>query len=271
MQRYAFHAFIQKRRGCAPFHYFCGVETEGIIFGTRAVIEALSAGREIDRILIQKGLSNDLYHQLRQSLRGLNIPIQIVPPEKLRRITDRNHQGVIAYVTEVTYYKTADLLPDVFESGKTPLLLILDRVTDVRNFGAICRTAECAGVDFVIVPTRGSAAVNGDAVKTSAGALNRLKICREENLKDTLEYLQESGVRIVACTEKTDTLVYSADLTGPCAIIMGSEENGISGEYLKRSDAKVKIPMTGNTASLNVSVAAGIALFEAVRQRAAKS
>lgn len=240
---------------------------EHLIFGMRAVIEALDAGKEIEKILLQKGLSNELYNQLRKALRGQTIPIQFVPPEKIKRLTDKNHQGVVAYLTEITYYETEDLLARVFENGKNPLILILDRVTDVRNFGAIARSAECAGVDFIVIPSRGAAQINGDAIKTSAGALHRMKVCRENNLKDTIEYLKESGVQIVACHEKTDKLIYDADFRKPTAIIMGSEENGISGEYLKRSDGQVKIPMPGKTASLNVSVATGVILFEAVKQR----
>jgi 23S rRNA (guanosine2251-2'-O)-methyltransferase len=243
------------------------MEEQNLIFGIRSVIEAVEAGKEIEKILLQKGLSNELFHQLRSALKGTTIPLQFVPPEKLKRITDKNHQGVIAYLTEITYYSVEDLLTRVFEKGKTPLLLILDRVTDVRNFGAVARSAECAGVDFIIIPTRGAAQINGDAIKTSAGALHRIKVCREDNLKDTLDYLKESGLQIISCHEKTDTLIYDADFKQPTAIIMGSEENGISGEYLKRSNAQVKIPMVGNTASLNVSVAAGIVLFEAVKQR----
>jgi 23S rRNA (guanosine2251-2'-O)-methyltransferase len=244
---------------------------DNLIFGTRAVIEALNAGKDIEKILLQKGLSNELYNQLRQALRGNTVPLQFVPPEKLRRITDKNHQGVIAYLTEITYYETEDLLSQVFEKGKTPLVLILDRVTDVRNFGAIARGAECAGVDFIIIPSRGAAQINGDAIKTSAGALHRMKVCREDNLKNTIEFLKESGLQIVACHEKTDTLIYDADLNKPSAIIMGSEENGISNEYIKRSDVQVKIPMAGEIASLNVSVATGIVLFEAIRQRLSHS
>lgn len=238
-----------------------------LIFGTRAVIEALNAGKDIEKILIQKGLSNELYNQLRQALNGQTVPLQFVPPEKLRRITDKNHQGVIAYLTEITYYNTEDLLSAVFEKGKIPLVLLLDRVTDVRNFGAIARGAECAGVDFIIIPSRGAAQINGDAIKTSAGALHRLKVCREDNLKNTIDFLKQSGLQIVACHEKTSKLIYDADLTQPTAIIVGSEENGISNEYLKRSDVQVKIPMAGEIASLNVSVATGIVLFEAVKQR----
>lgn len=238
-----------------------------LIFGIRAIIEAVEANKVIDKILLQKGLSNELFHQLRKALQGKDIPFQFVPPEKLKKLTDKNHQGVIAYLAEVNYYGVEELLAQVFESGKTPLLLILDRVTDVRNFGAIARSAECAGVDFIIIPSRGAAQINGDAIKTSAGALHRIKVCREENLKNTIGYLKESGLQIIACHEKTDKLIYDADYKKPSAIIMGSEENGISGEYLKRSDIQVKIPMNGNISSLNVSVATGIVLFEALHQR----
>lgn len=243
------------------------MEEQNLIFGMRAVIEALDAGKDIEKIILQKGLSNELYNQLRQALKGQTIPIQFVPPEKLKRVTDKNHQGVIAYLTEITYYGTEELLTRIFEKGKIPLVLILDRVTDVRNFGAVARSAECAGVDFMIIPSRGAAQINGDAIKTSAGALHRLKVCREDNLKSIIEYLKESGLQIVACHEKTDKHIYDADFNKPTAIIMGSEENGISGEYLKRSDIQVKIPMPGKIASLNVSVATGIVLFEAVKQR----
>lgn len=240
---------------------------EHLIFGIRAVIEAVEAGKEIEKIFIQKGLSNELYHQLRQALRGVTIPIQIVPTEKLKKLTDKNHQGVIAYLTEINYFNAEELLSIVYEKGRVPLILILDRVTDVRNFGAIARGAECAGVDFIIIPSRGSALINGDAIKTSAGALHRVKVCREDNLKNTLDFLKESGVQIIACHEKTDALIYQVDFKKPTAIIMGSEENGISNEYIKRSNHQVKIPMVGKIASLNVSVASGIILFEAVKQR----
>lgn len=240
---------------------------DNLIFGIRAVIEAINADKPVDKILLQKGLSNELFGQLRKALHGKDIPYQFVPPEKINRITKKNHQGVIAYLAEVIYYNTEDLLQEVFESGRTPLILILDRVTDVRNFGAIARSAECAGVDFIIIPSRGAAQINADAIKTSAGALHRMKVCREDNLKNTIDYLKEYNIQIVACHEKTDKLMYEADLKQATAIIMGSEENGISGEYVKRSDVAVKIPMSGQIASLNVSVATGIILFEVIRQR----
>ncbi len=250
------------------------MEEDNLIFGMRSVLEALEAGKDIEKILIQKGLSNELYNQLRRALRGQTVPIQFVPPEKLKRIADasagpagKNHQGVIAYLTEIIYYATDELLSAVFEQGRTPLVLILDRVTDVRNFGAVARSAECAGVDFIIIPSRGAAQINGDAIKTSAGALHRIKVCREDNLKTVIESLKASGLQVVSCHEKTENLIYDADFKKPTAIIVGSEENGISSEYLKRSDVQVKIPMTGKIASLNVSVASGIVLFEVLRQR----
>lgn len=248
-------------------HYDSKPSNENYIFGIRAVMEAIEAGKEIDRILVQRGITGDLYNQLRKVLKGTDIVYQLVPPEKIKRITTKNHQGIIAYLSEVTYYKTEDLLPLIFEEGRIPLLLILDKVTDVRNFGAIARSAECAGVDFIIIPSRGSAQINADAIKTSAGALHRIKVCRENNLKDTLNYVKEYGLQLIACHEKTDKLIYSVDFKLPTAVIMGSEESGISAEYLKQADKAVKIPMAGKIASLNVSVATGIVLFEAIRQK----
>lgn len=243
------------------------MKEEELIYGTRAVIEALESGKELDRILVQRGLSNELYNQLRKALRDRQVPLQVVPPEKLRRLCSGNHQGVLAYLTHVTYFSIEDVLTDLFESGQVPLLLVLDRVTDVRNFGAIARSAECAGVNALVIPSRGSAQISGDAIKTSAGALHRIKVCREDNLKQSLDYMKEYGMQIISIHEKTDTLIYDVNFTLPTALILGSEENGISGEYLKRSDRQAKIPMPGKTASLNVSVAAGIVLFEAVKQR----
>lgn len=237
------------------------------IFGLHAVIEAIKAGKEIDKILIQRGLNGALFNELRKALQGTDVPYQLVPPEKINRISNKNHQGVIAFISEIEYYHAEDLLPKVFEEGKIPLVLILDKVTDVRNFGAIARTAECAGVHIIIVPQRGSAQLNADAVKTSAGALHRVKVCRAYNLKDTINYLKESGLQIIACHEKTDKLMYAADYNVPTAIIMGSEDTGISAEYVKLADTSVKIPMEGKISSLNVSVATGIVLYEVIRQR----
>lgn len=238
-----------------------------IIFGTRPVIEAIRAGKEIDKILIQANLSGELFSELKKLIHDNKISFQYVPVEKLNRITSKNHQGVIGYASAVEYYFIEEIIPQLFESGKTPLLLILDRITDVRNFGAIARTAECSGVNAIVIPSKGSAQINGDALKTSAGALHEIKICRSHNLKTTIDYLKESGLQLISCTEKADTDLYDVNFSLPSAIIMGSEEDGISGEYLKRSDHKVKIPMLGVIESLNVSVAAGVILYEAVRQR----
>ena len=245
-------------------------ESGNLIFGLRPIIEAIRAGKEIDKLLVQNGLKGELVSQLMGLLKQHNIDFQYVPVEKLNRVTSNNHQGVVGYLSTITYHKIKDILPGVFEAGKTPLVLILDRITDVRNFGAIVRTAECSGVDAIIIPVRGGAQINADSIKTSAGALHKIPVCREENLKHIIEYLRESGLQVVACTEKTNDLYYQTDYTLPVAIIMGSEENGVSSEYLNLSDSHAKIPMMGEISSLNVSVAAGIILYEAVRQRMAE-
>jgi 23S rRNA (guanosine2251-2'-O)-methyltransferase len=242
-------------------------ESDDLVFGIRAAIEAISAGKEINKLFIQNGISNPLIGELKDAIRGLDIPLQYVPIEKLNRITRKNHQGVICFISPVSYQPLDQLIPIWFEEGKNPLIIILDRVTDVRNFGAICRTAECVGADAVVVPTKGGALINADAIKTSAGALHRITVCREMYLKKTIEYLQSSGFNIVGCTEKTDKTIYDANFTGPTAIIMGSEEDGISPEYMKRCNELAKIPLNGNIASLNVSVAAGVILYECQRQR----
>jgi 23S rRNA (guanosine2251-2'-O)-methyltransferase len=239
-----------------------------VVFGVRAAIETIRAGQEIDRLLVQRELgSSNTMAELMQVAREANVPVQRVPIEKLDRITRKNHQGVIAFVSAIRYVSLHNVLSGVYEKGQTPLLLILDRVTDVRNFGAIARTAECAGVHAIVIPAKGAAQINADAVKTSSGALNFIPVCRENSLRDTVIYLQESGVQVVACTEKAEKTIYQADYSVPTAVIMGSEEDGISDDLIRKSDVLAKIPMTGNIASLNVSVAAGIVVFEVVRQR----
>ncbi len=243
-------------------------KTEGnYIFGTRPIMEALKLGKELDKVLLQQGAQGDQIMELRIYLRENGVPHQYVPQQKLDSITDRNHQGAIAYISPIPYQKLDLIVPQLLEEGKVPLLLILDRITDVRNFGAIARAAECAGVHAIVIPTAGAARINEDAVKTSAGALFKVPVCREENLKYTLAFLQASGVQIVACTEKSKELFYEADFTVPTAIIMGSEEDGITPGLLKTADRLAAIPLAGSTGSLNVSVAAGVILYEAVRQR----
>ncbi|WP_026461601.1 23S rRNA (guanosine(2251)-2'-O)-methyltransferase RlmB [Adhaeribacter aquaticus] len=244
-----------------------------MIFGLRPILEALNAGKGLERIYLQKGQKNSITQDITELAHRANVPVALVPPEKLDTLTRKNHQGAIAYLAAITYMPLDNIVADIYEKGKVPLLLILDRITDVRNFGAIARNAECLGVDAIVIPSRGAAQVNGDALKTSAGALNVIPVCRENNLKDTLHFLQQSGIQIVACTEKSDTDITSSqlDFTGPTAILMGSEEDGISPEYLKKADVRVKIPMIGQISSLNVSVASGIMLFEVLRQRLAET
>lgn len=252
---------------CYIIKTFTKLKKENIIYGIRPIIEAVKSGKEIDKILIQTGLNNELYFQLRKLINEFKIPFQYVPVKKLNRITSKNHQGVICFISNIVYHNIENLLPGIYEDGKLPLLLILDRITDVRNMGAIARTAECAGVDAIIIPEKGSAQINSDTIKASAGSLYKIPVCKSKNLKNTIEYLKESGVQIIAATEKAGNYYTSADFTKPTAIIMGSEENGVSGEYLKRSDFKVKIPILGDIESLNVSVATGVILYEAVNQR----
>lgn len=238
-----------------------------MIFGTRAVIETIKSGKTIERIFLQKDLKNDLTKELTDMLRGSMVTVSKVPVEKLNRLTRKNHQGVVAFVSPIDFVTLHNIVANSYENGLAPLVLILDRVTDVRNFGAICRSAECAGVNGIVIPSKGGAMINSDAVKTSAGAMNYLSICKEDSLTHSVKYLRDSGFQIVACTEKTDKMVFEADLSVPTAIIMGSEEDGISEELLQVADEKLKIPIIGNIDSLNVSVAAGVILFESVRQR----
>lgn len=232
-----------------------------------SIIEALKAGKEIEKVLIKKGLTGDLNNELFSLIKEFSIPFQYVPIEKINSITRKNHQGAIAFLSQITYDNIENILPSVYEKGEEPFFIILDKVSDVRNFGAICRTAECAGVHAVIIPSRGSAMINADAVKTSAGALHRLPVCRELNLKDTINFLKDSGLKIVSATEKSSDEYFKADLTGPIAIIMGSEDEGVSAEYLKLSDKRLIIPLQGEVQSLNVSVAMGIIAYEVVKQR----
>lgn len=237
-----------------------------MIFGIHPVLEAIQSGKQIDKIFIQNGLQGENIKSIKIAVSKIDLRINYVPLEKLNRITRKNHQGVIAFLSAVELNSVESVVPHLFEQGKSPFLLILDRVTDVRNFGALVRTAECAGADAVIIGNVSNAPVNSDAMKTSAGALNHITICKEENLPRTIDFLQQSGIKVFAATEKTDNLVYSQEMQKPLAIIMGSEENGISQEILKRCDARIKLPLFGKTESLNVSVACGAILYEVVRQ-----
>jgi 23S rRNA (guanosine2251-2'-O)-methyltransferase len=237
------------------------------IFGTRAVMEAIKTNRHIEKIFIKKGLKNELSQELFQLIKEEQIPFQFVPLEKINRITRKNHQGVLALLSPIEYHNIETLLPGIYESGKDPFILILDQITDVRNLGAIIRSAECAGVNAVIIPEKGIARIGGDAVKTSAGAIHHISICKVPSLAKTIGFLKNSGIKIIAATEKAQTLYSDSELNGPVAIVMGSEETGISNSVLQLTDEQLMIPVMGRIQSLNVSVAAAIILYEVVRQR----
>ncbi len=242
-------------------------QPENLVYGIHPILEALNAGKDIEKILLSRELRNPQVREITSIAEEREIPVQKVPNEKLDSFTKANHQGIVAFVSMIEYQPIEDILIRSFESGRQPMFIILDRITDVRNFGAIARSAECAGVDALIIPSRGSAQVNADAIKTSAGALNLVPVHRSPNLKNTLRYLKDSGVRLIAVTEHGSTDYGTTDLSGPTAFILGSEEDGISPEYLKLCDDRIKISLLGTIGSLNVSVAAGIIIFEALRQR----
>ncbi len=237
------------------------------IFGLRPVIEAIKAGKPVERLLVRQGLQGPLYHELMVEVRKFNIPFQIVPVERIELVTRKNHQGVLAWLSLIEFQKVENLLPMIFEKGEDPLIIALDGVSDVRNFGAIVRSADCLGAHGIVIPEKGSARITADAIKTSAGALHSFPVCREKSIVRSVEFLKQSGLKVIAATEKSGLEISEADLKGPVVIIMGAEDKGISRELLALADQSVKIQMTGNIASLNVSVAAGILLYETARQR----
>lgn len=243
------------------------MEKEHQIFGIRAIIEAIQAGKEVDKVFIQKDISGELMKDLMKVMKRASVNFTYVPVEKLNRLTPNNHQGAVATIAPISFQDLETLIESVIESGKTPLFLILDQISDARNFGAIIRTAECTGVNGIIVQKAGSAPVNGDTVKTSAGAVFNVPICKVEHIKDAIFHLQGSGIKTVAATEKTDQTIYDIELNEAVAIIMGSEDRGVNPSVLKIVDEKAKLPMFGTISSLNVSVACGAFLYEAVRQR----
>lgn len=242
-----------------------------MIFGIRAVMEALDAGKTLDKVLLRRDMSSTIARELMAKLTTtdgqLMANVQRVPVEKLNQFTDKNHQGVIAFLSPIEFYRIEDLIPTLFESGQTPLIMVLDNVTDVRNFGAIARTCVCAGAQALVIGTHGAVAINGDAVKTSAGALHSLPVCKVDNMQNALQFMRESGLNIMAATEHATHDYTQTDMRSPLAIVMGSEDKGIYEANLKQCTDQVRIPLIGTIESLNVSVAAGIMLYEAVRQR----
>ena len=237
------------------------------IYGIHAVLEAIDAAKDIDKILLSKTLNPETAQEIIEKARALRVPVQRVPVQKIDRITRRNHQGVLAMMAAVTYYRVDDLVPRLFDDGENPFVVVLDGVTDVRNFGAVARTCECAGVSAIVIPDHESVSVNADAVKTSAGALNYLPVCRERNLVSAVKFLRDSGFKIVGTSDKSQTSYTHADYTGTVAIVLGAEDKGISPEIMKLCDTQVLIPEFGHINSLNVSVAGGIMIYEVVRQR----
>ena len=251
----------------AVFFYLCAMEKDNQIFGIRAIIEAINAKKEIDKVFVQKEAQGDLMHDLMKTMKRNNINFSYVPVEKLNRLTPNNHQGAVATIAPISFVSLETLVESVIETGKKPLFLILDQLSDARNFGAIIRTAECTGVDGIIIQKQGSAPVNGDTVKTSAGAVFNVPICKVDHIKDAIFYLQGSGIKTVAATEKTESHIYDINLNEGVAIIMGSEDRGVNPSVLKIVDEKAKLPMFGTIESLNVSVACGAFLYEVLRQR----
>ena len=247
-------------------------QSDFLVIGLRPVAELLRSDKEIDRVLISRELQQRPEGmELMAACKQREIPCQAVPVEKLARITPKMHQGALAFISPISYQKIEHLLPVLFEEGESPFLLVLDRITDVRNFGAIARTAECAGVHAILIPEKGAAQIGEDAIKTSAGALHHIPVCRERDLGKTIDFLIESGLTVLACTEKGDEQVFGLTLDGPMAIVMGSEEDGISEFILRKVHHRAALPQAGKIGSLNVSVAAGVAMFEVVRQRLAQA
>ncbi|WP_298239204.1 23S rRNA (guanosine(2251)-2'-O)-methyltransferase RlmB [uncultured Algibacter sp.] len=243
------------------------MENQTQIFGIRAIIEAINANETIDKVFLQKGQKGDLFSELESLLRKNSINSSYVPVEKLNRLTNKNHQGAVAQISPIAFHDMEELVLSIIESGKTPLFLLLDQLSDVRNFGAIIRTAECTGVNGIIIQKKGGAPVNGDTIKTSAGAIFKIPICKVDHIKDAVFFMQASGIKVIAATEKTENTLYDVSFTEPCAIIMGSEGRGINPSTLKVVDTKAKLPLLGDIESLNVSVACGAFLYEVVRQR----
>lgn len=243
------------------------MKTSTQVYGLRAVIEAIHAGEPIDKIFIQKGLQGTLFRELEVLIRKNGLTASYVPVEKLNRLTKNNHQGVVALISPIHFHDFETLVAKVLAGPKTPLFLLLDGISDVRNFGAIIRTAECTGVDGIVIPRKGAAPVSADTIKTSAGAAFRIPIAKVDHLKDAVYYLQASGVTVIAATEKTSLTLYEVSFRDACALVMGAEDTGISPSLLKAVDSQAKLPLLGEIGSLNVSVACGVFLYEALRQR----
>ncbi len=242
-------------------------KNENLIYGIHPVKEAILTGKTIDKLLVQKGLKGDNAYELKKLARKAGVVVKEVPQEKLYRITPKNHQGFVGFVSPIPNHSIEEVLPQLIEKGITPRILILDGITDVRNFGSMIRTAECMGINAIMLPARNSVPINSDVVRTSAGAVFNIPICKEIHFGSSIQLIKDSGVKLVASSEKTDNTIYQTDLTGPIAIIMGDEGEGVHEKTLEKADAIAKIPMQGKVASLNVAVATGMILSEVERQQ----
>jgi len=243
-------------------------DKKALIFGRHPVVDAIKSGTQFDKLVIQKGTRGEFEKEIRHLAKQFNIPLQYVPKERMARMTSGNHQGILGFVSLISYYKIEDLLPTIYEKSETPLILILDGVTDVRNFGAIARSAEVCGAHAIVIPQKGAAQINADALKTSAGALTKIPVCRENSLINAIDYLQLSGIQVIASDLQGKKMLPKMDLTVPIGLVIGSEQEGVSPAVLKKVNERFIIPQKGTTDSFNVSVATGIMLYEAVRQRA---
>ena len=238
-----------------------------IIYGRHPVVDTIRSGKPVDKLLLQQGIRGEFEKEVRHLCREFDIPFKVVPKDRLNKFLNGNHQGVVALLSPIQYFKIEDVLPMVYEQSKTPLFLLLDEVTDVRNFGSIARSAEVCGADAIIIPSKGAARINADALKTSAGALTKIPVCRSSSLMNAIEYLQLSGIQILASSLKGEKKLFDLDLTVPTAFIIGSEGEGVNAALLRKADEQFIIPQLGETDSLNVSVATGIMLYEVMRQR----
>ena len=237
-----------------------------LIYGRHPVLDAIRGGTAIDKVMLQRGTRGELEKEVRKLCKEHDIILQYAPKERLQKWTKGNHQGIIGLLAMIPYYKLEDLVPMLYEREEAPLIVVLDGVTDVRNFGAIARTCECAGAHALVIPRKGAARINADALKTSAGALAHLPVCREDSLNNAVDFLQLSGIQVFASDLKGEKILHELDLTAPTAIVLGSEDEGVSHSILKKSERFI-IPQKGKTDSYNVSVAAGMMLYEVLRQR----
>lgn len=239
----------------------------GLVFGVHPVMEALQSGKTVEKVFLRQGMQGEFMSGLLPMLQQRHVPFQFVPVQKLNRMTGGIHQGIIALISEVEFTDLGELIPFVFEKGAMPALVVLDSITDVRNMGAIARSAVCAGLDAIVIPSAGSAQLNADAIKASSGALHSITVCREQKLAEAVKFIHDSGIQVVAASEKGSEVFYNADFTKPVAFVLGSEDKGIDPGILRMADKIVKIPLYGSIGSLNVSVAAAVLFYEMVRQR----